>query len=140
MINNQNKIPIPLNIPKDKKLQFDDVSFVNDMTEYSLKVFIKRIWQQLMTLANVFDGKRRDVPLVIDKIMSGQRWTKNDIYDRFIYGLHTDFIIQYDTLERQFVLLDVETRRPLIEPIKGITVSEAKTYSKAKAQELMDEF
>ena len=125
-----NKIPIALNIPKDKTLQFDEVSFVNDMSEYSLKVFIKRVWQQLMTLANVFDTRRSDVPQIVDRIMSGQRWTKNDVYDRFMYGIHPNFIIQYDTLDREFTLLDNDTRQPISSRIKALTISEGKKYDK----------
>ena len=124
------KAPIPLNIPKDKNLRFDEVSFVNDMSEVSLKVFIKRIWAQLMALANAFDTKRSDVPLIVDKIMSGKRWTKNDVYDRFSYGIHSQFIIQYDTLKKEFKLLNSDDRSPITNAIPAITVSEAKKYSK----------
>lgn len=126
------KVPTPVNIPKDKKDQFKEVAFVEGMTEYRLKVFIKRIWQQLMSMANVFDGKRRDVPLILDKIMGGQRWNQNDVYDRFQYGLHPKFTIQYDTLKKEFKLLDVTTRQPLGKPIKAISISDAKMYMKNK--------
>ena len=124
------KPPIPLNLPKDKTHQFDEVAFVNDMTQYSLKVFIKRIWEQLMTLANVFDTRRSDVPLILDRIMSGQRWTKNDVYDRFEYGIHPKFIIQYDTLNKEFILLDNNTCDPISSPIKSITILEIKKSKK----------
>jgi hypothetical protein len=124
-----NKIPIPLNLPKDKDVQFDDVSFVNNMTEYSLKVFIKRIWQQLMALANTLEPKHKDLPVVLDRIMSGQKWTKNDIHDRYQFGMYNDVVIQYDTLERVFTLMD-ETRTPIHPPIHAVSISEAKAFEK----------
>lgn len=130
-----NKCPIPLNLPKDKTLTFEDVSFVNDMSEYSLKVFIKRLWQNLMELANVFDTRRNDVPKILDNIMSGKKWTKNDVYDRYHYGLHHNFIIQYDTLNREFTLLDLNTREPISDSIQAVTVTEAKLNAKKRKQE-----
>jgi len=132
------KIPIKLNIPKDKKLQFDEVSFVNEMSEYSLKVLVKRIWQQLMAVANVFDERRKDISLIMDKIMSGDKWTKNDVYDRFQYGVHKDFVIQYDTLKKEFILLDSTTHQPIHRPIKAISILDAKVHKKTKDE--LEEF
>jgi len=124
------KSPVPLNLPKDKKLQFNEVSFVNGMSEYSLKVLVKRIWQQLLSLANVMEGRRSDVTSVLDRITSGTKWTAKDIQDRYQYGLHDNFTIQYDTLNRVFVLLDKDTREPLTNPIKAVSVSEGKAHAK----------
>jgi len=125
-----NKIPVPLNIPKDKKLKFNEVSFVNGMTEYSLKVFVKRMWEQLMALANHVEKRHSDVPSILDKIMGGKKWTVKDLQDRYQYGIHQNFIIQYDTLDRVFILLDPNTHEPISEPIKSITVSEGKEHAK----------
>jgi len=127
---NINKIPVPLNIPKDKKLKFNEVSFVNGMSEYSLKVFIKRIWQQLMALANHMETSHSDIPNVIDRMMSGTKWTAKNLHDRFQYGIQQNFIIQYDTLDRIFLLLDCKTHEPISKPFKAITVSEGETHAK----------
>lgn len=129
-MNNENKIPIPLNIPKNKDVQFKDVSFVTEMSEYSLKVFIKRIWQQLMVFANVMETRRKDVPNVVDKMMNGVKWTAKDIEDRYQYGICDNFVIQYDTLERIFVLLDSDTKEPISDPVKAVSVSEGKEHAK----------
>lgn len=126
------KCPIVLNIPKDKKLQFDDVSFVEKMEPYELRVFIKRLWDLLSTMANVFESRRRDVPEIIDRIRSGVRWAENDVQDRFQYGVSERFIIQYDTLENQFVLLDSEKYTPVTDPIKAMSISEVKKLIKRK--------
>jgi len=126
------KIPIPLNIPKDEKVQFNEVSFVEKMTDYQLKVFIKRLWNLLSTMANVFEGRRKDVPDIIDRIRSGISWTEKDVQDRFQYGVNERFIIQYDTLKRQFVLLDDEKFEPVTAPIKAMSIPEIKKLSKRK--------
>ena len=122
---NKIKSPTPLNLPSNKD-QFEDVSFVNGMSEYSLKVLVKRLWQNLMSLANAFDGRRDDVPKIIDKILNAQKWTEKDISDRYYYGLYSDFIIKYDTLDNLFTLLDINTSIPISEPFKAVTITEAK--------------
>lgn len=122
---NKIKSPTPLNLPSNKD-QFEDVSFVNGMSEYSLKVLIKRLWLNLMSLANAFDDRRDDVPKIIDKILNAQKWTEKDISDRYYYGLYSDFIIKYDTLDNLFTLLDINTSIPISEPFKAITITEAK--------------
>lgn len=122
---NKIKSPTPLNLPSNKD-QFEDVSFVNGMSEYSLKVLIKRLWLNLMSLANAFDDRRDDVPKIIDKILNAQKWTEKDISDRYYYGLYSDFIIKYDTLDNLFTLLDRDTSIPISEPFKAITITEAK--------------
>lgn len=122
---NKIKSPTPLNLPSNKD-QFEDVSFVNGMSEYSLKVLIKRLWLNLMSLANAFDGRRDDVPKIIDKILNAQKWTEKDISDRYYYGLYSDFIIKYDTLDNLFTLLDINTSIPISEPFKAVTITEAK--------------
>jgi len=122
---NKIKRPPPLNIPSNKD-QFEDVSFVNGMSEYQLKVLIKRLWQNLMSLANAFDDRRDDVPKIIDKILNAQKWTEKDIHDRYYYGLYSDFIIKYDTLDNLFTLLDKKTGNPISSPIKASTLTESK--------------
>ena len=122
---NKIKSPTPLNLPSNKD-QFEDVSFVNGMSEYSLKVLIKRLWLNLMSLANAFDDRRDDVPKIIDKILNAQKWTEKDISDRYYYGLYSDFIIKYDTLDNLFTLLDINTSIPISEPFKAVTITEAK--------------
>lgn len=126
---NKIKSPTPLNLPSNKD-QFEDVSFVNGMSEYSLKVLIKRLWLNLMSLANAFDGRRDDVPKIIDKILNAQKWTEKDISDRYYYGLYSDFIIKYDTLDNLFTLLDINTSIPISEPFKAVTITEAKINAK----------
>ena len=123
------KIPSPINIPKDKKVQFEDVPFVEGMSLYSLKVLVKRYYCQLMALANIMEGRRSDIPTIIDRITGGTVWSKKDIQDRYQYGFHKDFIIQFDTLERKFVLLD-EQRNPIGDPIFAISASEGKEFTK----------
>lgn len=122
---NKIKSHTPLNIPSNKD-QFEDVSFVNGMSEYQLKVLIKRLWQNLMSLANAFDDRRDDVPKIIDKILNAQKWTEKDISDRYYYGVYSDFIIKYDTLNNIFTLLDRYTSIPISEPFKAVTITEAK--------------
>ena len=135
---NKIKSPTPLNLPSNKD-QFEDVSFVNGMSEYSLKVLIKRLWQNLMSLANAFDGRRDDVPKIIDKILNAQKWTETDISDRYYYGLYYDSIIQYDTLKNSFVFLDIDTRQPISDPIQGKTLSEYKMDAKKKPTFIINE-
>ena len=123
------KSPIPLNMPKNKKIQFNDVSFVNEMTAYSLKVFIKRMWQSLMVLANTFEGRRKDVPTIIDNIMSGKRWSVKDVDDQMQYGIYQDFIIRFDTLEKTFTLLNRD-HVEIHPPVKAVSLTEAKNHAK----------
>ena len=123
------KIPIPLNLPKDKKIRFDNVPFVNTMTQYSLKILVKRMWEQLMALANVMDEKRDDLPTVLDRIMSGETWCEKDIHERYQYGFQEKLTIRYDTLKREFLFLD-EHQNPLTENIKAISITEGKELAK----------
>ena len=128
-MNNETKIPIRLNLPK-KKDQFESVSFVNGMTEHKLKVFIKRLWDHLMTLTNILDDKHKDIPRVIDKIMSGKRWTRNDIQDRYQYGEYDDVIIRYDTLDREFLVTD-HNHKPVHKPIMAISATDINNRQKS---------
>ena len=121
------KIPTRLNLPTDKKVQFDDVSFVEGMSEYSLKVLVKRIWGQLMALANVSETRRKDIPSILDKILNSQTWSAKDLDDRYQYGIHRNFIVKYDTLKRTFTFLD-DAKEPIGDPINAVSLSETKKY------------
>ena len=130
---NKIKSPTPLNLPSNKD-QFEDVSFVNGMSEYSLKVFIKRMWINLMALANALDITRPDIAKVIDKILNGHKWNVKDIDDRYFYGLHSDFVIRYDTLNREFILLD-KNQNTISNTMKAITLPEVKIAKKELKKE-----
>lgn len=125
------KSPTPLNIPKNED-RFGSVSFVNDMNELQLKVFIKRLFDNLKTLANQMEGRRTDVSKVLDMIMDGKRWTNKDLDDRFIYGYYSSqYIIRFDSLKKQFSILDKDFQQ-VENTIHGITRTDNR---KAKEKE-----
>ena len=118
------KNPIPLNLPNDED-QFKSVPFVHKMTTYQLKVCIKRIWNNLQMLANQMDGRRKDISMVLDNILEGKRWTKKDLDDRYVYGAYEDYILKFDTLNKQFLILNRNHEQ--VEPtIQGFTRTDLK--------------
>ena len=123
------KSPTPLNIPKNED-RFDSVSFVNQMNPLQLKVFIKRMYENLRTLANQMEGRREDVSNVLDNIMDGNRWTKDNLDDRFIYGYYnSQYIIRFDSKTKQFAILNHDFEQ--VEPtIQGITKKDNKDAKK----------
>ena len=118
----------PINIPKNDD-QFEVVPFVHQMTNFQLKVCIKRLWNNIQLLANQLDGRRKDVSIVLDKILEGKRWKPNELDDRYIYFSFYENIIKYDTLNKSIDILDKKFNS-IIEDIKGVTLSDLKKYKK----------
>ena len=118
------KNPEKLNFP-NKKDQFEDVAFVKDMNAYQLRVFIKRMWANLGTLANQMEGRRSDVSTVIDKIRNGLRWTKKDLDDRNVYVSYEGYVIKFDTLTKEMNVLNTNYEH-IDGPFKGVTISDIK--------------
>ena len=98
-----------LNLPSTvcAKNDFDNVSFVNTMSHYSLKVLVKRLWENLQELANTMESNRKDVTMALDQIMSGEKWSVNDIQNRYCFMIHKGEIIQYDSCKHEFKVLAV---------------------------------
>ena len=71
-------MPPKLNIP-NKKDQFEYVSFVKDMTPLQLKVLVKRLFLNFHELANALDQRDSKVSLIIDSILSGERWNVDSL-------------------------------------------------------------
>lgn len=85
--------------------KFDTVSFVNNMSHYSLKVLVKRLWENLQGLANTMEDNRADVTQAIDQILSGEKWSVKNIQNRFSFMIHKGEIIQYDSKNNEFKVL-----------------------------------
>lgn len=99
-----------LNLPSTTNCaenKFDSVSFVNNMSHYSLKVLVKRLWENLQELASTMEDTRKDVTMALDKIMSGEKWSIKDIQTRFSYMIHKGEVIQYDSCNHEFKVLAV---------------------------------
>lgn len=98
-----------LNLPSNvcAKNDFDNVSFVNTMSHYSLKVLVKRLWENLQELANTMESNRKDVTMALDQIMSGEKWSVKDIQTRYSFMIHKNEIIQYDSCNNEFNVLAV---------------------------------
>ena len=65
--------------------------------------------------------------------MSGKRWNVNDIEERFQYAKFADAIIEYDTLERTFALLD-SNRVPVHAPVKAMSLNELREIRKKRRE------
>ena len=118
-----------LNIHK-KKDQFEDVSFVKDMTQHQLKVFIKRMWCNMQDLATAMDGTRPDISAIIDQILEGNRWTEKTLLERFQFFIHNGDLIEYDSSKNTFRVYNI-AKNTISEPIKGQNYKEAqKTLNK----------
>lgn len=98
-----------LNLPSTccAKNNFDNVSFVNTMSHYSLKVLVKRLWENLQELANTMEDNRKDVTMALDQIMSGEKWSVKDLQNRYSFMIHKGEIIQYDSCNHEFKVLAV---------------------------------
>jgi len=99
-----------LNIPSSTnniENKFEIVSFVNTMSHYSLKVLVKRMWENLQCLANVLEDNRSDVTQALDQIMSGEKWSVKNLQSRFCFMIHTGKVIQYDSRNNEFKVLAV---------------------------------
>jgi hypothetical protein len=114
---------IKLNLPKNKKEQFKDVPFVENMSKYSMMVYIKNLYKILQQLAGVMDGRRPDVSAVIDGILDGKTWSEKEIDDRYIYAHYHDYILRFDTKSKRFLILD-NKYQPLEAPVQGYTYRE----------------
>ena len=113
-----------LNIPKEKD-QFESVSFVENMTQHQLKVFIKRMWANVQDLATAMDGTRPDISVVIDQILEGNRWTEKMLLERCQFFLHNNELIEYDSKNNTFRVFDI-FGGGISEPIKGETYKDVK--------------
>jgi hypothetical protein len=99
-----------LNLPSvtnTKEGQFEMVSFVNSMSHYSLKVLVKRLWENFHDLANTMEDNRKDVTQAIDQILSGEKWSVKNLRQRYSFMIHKDEIIQYDSRNNEFQVLAV---------------------------------
>ena len=99
-----------LNLPSTANCaenKFDSVSFVNTMSHYSLKILVKRLWENLQELANTMESNRKDVTMALDQIMSGEKWSVKDIQTRYSFMIHKGEIIQYDSCNHEFKVLAV---------------------------------
>jgi hypothetical protein len=99
-----------LNIPSSTnniENKFEIVSFVNTMSHYSLKVLVKRMWENLQCLANVLEDNRSDVTQALDQIMSGEKWSAKNLQSRFTFTIHKGEVIQYDSRNNEFTVLAV---------------------------------
>ena len=95
-------IPNPANSPENK---FELVSFVNDMSHYSLKVLVKRLWENLHALANTVESDRADISQAIDQILSGEKWDVNQLRSRYNYFYRNGEVIQYDSRTNEFTVM-----------------------------------
>jgi len=134
MNNQKQKKPLPLNFPSNED-QFELVPFVHNMSEYKLKVFIKRMWMNLQELANMLDYRRKDISKVIDGLLDGQRFDKKSIEDRYFYGYHKGFIIKVDTLTKRIIIMD-QQHNPVENPIQGLTLTEIKQRAKDRRKRM----
>jgi len=123
----------PLNLPNNKD-QFETVPFVHKMTAFQLKVFIKRIWENLQLFANQMEGRRRDIPYVMDCIRDGNRWTAKDLDDRYVYGAYQGYILRFDTLDKKFDILD-KNYEQVEDSIQGITRSDLKKFKEQEKEQ-----
>ena len=115
-------IPNPANSPENK---FELVSFVNDMSHYSLKVLVKRLWENLHTLANTVESDRADISQAIDQILSGEKWDVNQLRSRFNYFYRNGEIIQYDSRTNEFTVMKCyEDGWGKNNPVKGMSCEE----------------
>jgi hypothetical protein len=117
-----------LNIPTDTD-QFAEVGFVNEMTPNQLKVLIKRFWNNIQTLANIMDSRRKDIAKVLDEMLDGVKWNEKEIDDRFIYTFYKGLIFRFDTLNKQTTVLN-ENFEVVEKTIQGLTLSEIKERNK----------
>lgn len=101
---NKLNIPSTTNTAENK---FEAVSFVNSMSHYSLKVLVKRMWENLQCLANVMEDNRADVTQALDQIMSGEKWSVKNLQSRFSFTIHNGEVIQYDSRNNEFKVLAV---------------------------------
>ena len=106
-----------LNIPK-KKDQFEAVSFVQEMTQHQLKVFIKRMWGNMQDLASAMDTSRPDISTIIDMILEGNRWSEKNLLERCQFFIHNGELIEYDSAQNTFRVFDIETGT-ISDPIQG---------------------
>jgi len=105
-----------LNIPKPKD-NFESVPFVLDMTQYQLKVFIKRMWKNLQDLATSMDSARPDVANLLDNMMDGNSWNEKDLRERYVYTIHKDELVEYDSKLNTFTSYNADngqTNKPTI--------------------------
>ncbi len=115
-------IPNPANSPENK---FELVSFVNDMSHYSLKVLVKRLWENLHTLANTVESDRADISQAIDQILSGEKWDVNQLRSRYNYFYRNGEIIQYDSHTNEFTVMKCyEDGWGKNNPVKGMSCEE----------------
>jgi len=128
----KDKKPQPLNLPNQTD-QFETVPFVQEMTQHQLKVLIKRMWGNIQELASQLDYKRKDISGVLDGILDGKTWVKTDIDDRFYYGHYKGFVIQWDTLNKTFDILDDEYK-PIGKAIEGETLTQIQNRLKKRTK------
>ncbi|MHA1972828.1 MAG: hypothetical protein ACTSW1_07540 [Candidatus Hodarchaeales archaeon] len=112
-----------LNIPK-KKDQFGIVSFVHEMTNFQLKVIVKRLYVALQSLATILDKRRPDISRVIDIMLDGNNWNEKMIDDNHVFTLHGGKIIRYNTKDKTFTIMDRNYNE--LEVLQGHTITDVK--------------
>ena len=96
-----------LNIPK-KKNQFEDVPFVEDMTQHQLKVLVKRMWLNIQNLATNLDDTRPDIALTLDNLLDGVKINPKLLRERFQYFLIGNALVEYDAKKNSINVFDNE--------------------------------
>ena len=92
------------NLPKNKKEQFKDVAFVEQMSNYSLKVYIKNLHQILHQFANAMDTRRPDVATAIDNILDGETFREKDLDEHYIYAMYHEYMpLKMDDAREHFM-------------------------------------
>ena len=118
------KLNIP-NLANSPENKFELVSFVNDMSHYSLKVLVKRLWENLHTLANTVESDRADISQAIDQILSGEKWDVNQLRSRYNYFYRNGEVIQYDSRTNEFTVMKCyEDGWGKNNPVKGMSCEE----------------
>lgn len=96
-----------LNIPK-KKNQFEDVPFVEEMTQHQLKVLVKRMWLNIQNMATHLDESRPDIALTLDSLLDGVKINPKSLRERFQYFLIGNALVEYDAKKNSINVLDNE--------------------------------
>lgn len=122
----------PLNLPSEND-PLDAVSFVKDMKAPALRTLVKNLWKNVQDLAEALDDSRPDISSILDKILDGAKWKEDSLDDRKYFGHYKGFIIQWDSKEKTFTLMD-GSYKAIENPLKGMPRTEIlkKLIKKAK--------
>ena len=96
-----------LNLPKSNN-KFEQVDFVEKMSEYQLKCFIANMWKSVGDLANVCEDVNPSITNAIDKMRDGGVWTEKQIRNRFRFTYLNGLIVCYASKMDTFRFLDAD--------------------------------